>query len=469
MYLVKSIAEGLGKNVFLFFSFLFIHKGIFAQENSPYSRYGVGDILPNQNIATRAMGGISAGYSDFGLVGSPFNLNLNNPASLGDLSHTKNFSNTIFDLGGEVDVRTLRSNTNFDKFRATNVIQSYLQVGFPIATNKMERRGMQWGVSFGLRPLNRINYKIEQNRRIPGVDSINTMYEGSGGINQVNVSTGFKIIGKGTNKNELNIGLSSGYTFGNRDYSSKTSLINDTIPYYKSNYQSKSRYGGFFLTAGLQYEMHLKNAGNLRLGAYSNFQHNLTAYQNSINETYGFDGNGGTFGIDSVFAKKDAKGIVTLPSTYGVGFTYQSNNRHWLIGADYEWSNWNDYRYYNEREYTASNWTARAGVEFYPANPNTAATNKYWSYVKYRAGFYYGSDYIKINNTRYNYAATMGLSLPLTTPRYIQTRGEFVCLNTTVEIGGRGNKQSLGLRENFVRFSFGISMNARWFQKRSYD
>ena len=36
----------------------------FAQENSPYSRYGIGNIVPPGNIANRAMGGISAGVSD---------------------------------------------------------------------------------------------------------------------------------------------------------------------------------------------------------------------------------------------------------------------------------------------------------------------------------------------------------------------------------------------------------------------
>ena len=34
-----------------------------AQENSPYSRYGLGDMVPGQNIISRGMGGIAAGYS----------------------------------------------------------------------------------------------------------------------------------------------------------------------------------------------------------------------------------------------------------------------------------------------------------------------------------------------------------------------------------------------------------------------
>ena len=41
------------------------YTSVAAQENSPYSRYGLGDIAPNHPIVTRGMGGIAAGFSDF--------------------------------------------------------------------------------------------------------------------------------------------------------------------------------------------------------------------------------------------------------------------------------------------------------------------------------------------------------------------------------------------------------------------
>ncbi len=44
-------------------------------ENSPYSRYGLGDQLPTQNIMSRGMGGVSAAYSDI------LSVNFTNPAS----------------------------------------------------------------------------------------------------------------------------------------------------------------------------------------------------------------------------------------------------------------------------------------------------------------------------------------------------------------------------------------------------
>ena len=467
MHLVKSTTDRL-KRFFLLLIVALVTNTVYAQDNSPYSRYGLGDLMPGQNIVNRGMGGISAAYSDYGLIGSPFNLNFTNPASLGNISNTKNFSNTIFDLGGEVDIRTLKSTSTVDKYTSKNTLISYFQVGFPISTKKMEKNGKSWGLSFGLRPITKINYKIEENGRISNIDSINTKYEGSGGVNQLNISTGFRIIGKGKSKNEFNIGFSSGYTFGNRNYSTKISLINDSVAYNSSNTETQSRFGGVFINSGVQYTIHLINSSLLRLGAYANFQQSLNAVQNTMNETFGYNAYGEMVRIDSVYISNDEKGKLIIPLNYGAGFTYQSKNKRWLIGVDYECSKWNDYRYFDKTDKVANNWVIRAGAEYYPAKFN-AASNTYWNYVKYRSGFYYGPDYIKFTEARNNFAVSAGASLPLTTPRYIQSRGEFVSLNTSIEIGAKGNKTSLGLRENYARINFGISMNARWFQKRSYD
>ena len=113
-----------------------------------------------------------------------------------------------------------------------------------------------------------------------------------------------------------------------------------------------------------------------------------------------------------------------------------------------------------------NNWLIRAGVQYYPARESSAST-KYWNFVKYRAGFYYGPDYIKLNDSRNAYAFTGGASFPLTDLRRL--RGEYVVLNTGFEFGAKGSKQTFSVKENITRINIGISMNARWFVKRSYD
>jgi hypothetical protein len=246
------------------------------------------------------------------------------------------------------------------------------------------------------------------------------------------------------------------------------SIINDSIDFYKSNSEVQSRFGGVFLNAGLQYEIHLTNGSKLRLGGYANLQQTLNASQNSINETFGYDLSGGVVPIDSVYKTSDVAGQMKIPATYGAGFTYQSKNKQWLVGADFETTSWANFRYYGEKENIQSTCTVKAGAEFYPARFN-AASNRYWNYIKYRSGFYYGPDYVKLKESRNRYAVTVGAGFPLTTPRLIQSRGEYVALNTSFELGSVGNNTSTGFRESNMRVNVGISMNARWFQKRNYD
>ena len=314
-------------------------------------------------------------------------------------------------------------------------------------------------MSFGLRPVSSINYKIEKNERLPGIDSINTLFEGSGGLNQVFVGTGVRI-------NKFNIGFNVGYMFGNKEYSTRRSFINDSIVYYRSNSATKSNFGGVFVNGALQYEIKINETSTLRIGAYGSLQQTLKAKKDEIRETFSYDGNGAEFKIDSIYAQNGIKGTVEYPSNFGFGFTLI--NKHWLLGIDYDATQWNNYRFYNTADQVQSNFTIRAGAQYYPAKDNTPG-KKYFSFVKYRAGFFYGPDYIKVNDaTRPQYGITVGTGMPLTSLQRLSYGGEFVLLNTALEVGGRGNKNT-NLRESIVRFSVGLSMNARWFRKPKYD
>ncbi len=435
------------KRYFILPFFIILYTSATAQENSPYSRYGLGDLAPNRNVVTRGMGGIAAGYSDFQSV------NFVNPATLG------NVGNTIFDIGTEIDVRTLKSINPAKKFTSANALFSYVQLGVPVGSKKMAKNNCFWGMSFGLRPVSKINYKIENNERLPDIDSISTIYEGSGGLNQAFIGTGVKI------KN-FNIGFNIGYMFGNREYSTRRSFINDSVAYYKANAFTSSHFGGIFATGALQYDIKLNKKSMLRLGAYGSLQQKLKAKKDDIRETFDYDGNGGTFKVDSVFEQKDISGTVEYPSNFGVGFTF--TNDHWLIGADYEATQWSKYRFYDEKDQVKNNYSIRVGAQYYPAKNNTPA-GKYFSFVRYRAGFFYGPDYINVSGiNRPEYGVTLGTGMPLTSLQRISYSGEYVLLNTALEIGGRGNKNS-NLRENIVRFSVGLSMNARWFRRAKYD
>jgi hypothetical protein len=423
-----------------------------AQENSPYSRYGLGDLTPNHNVFTRGMAGISAGIADGNSI------NFTNPASLSAIG------NTIFDVATEIDYRILKSTVPAKKFTSANTYVSYLQMAFPLSTPKMIKKKMFWAMSLGLKPVSKINYKIQENMRDATIDSISTLYEGSGGVNQAFFGTGLKI------KN-LSIGINAGYMFGSKDISSIRTIINDTVSYYTSNSQTKTTLGGFFINGGLQYDLTLaKDAkGNvtksLKLGVYGNMQQNINARKDFIRETIFYDPIGNQYRLDSVYEEKEVKGKIKFPAMVAAGAVYQ--DAHWLIGADFEYGNWANYRTYGEADQVQNNWTLRVGTQYYPAKFNTPV-KKYFNFVKYRAGFYYGPDYIKTTANRPEYGFTLGTGMPLTSLKRISYTGEYVVLNTGLEFGSRGNKQT-NLRETLVRFSIGISMNARWFQKPKYN
>jgi len=443
----------------LFFVVFGLPVMVFSQENSPYSRYGLGDLTPNHNIFTRGMGGISAGVFDYmsnyqGLSGA----NFTNPATLG------NINTTVFDLGAEADIRTLKSANPVKKFTSANSFFSYLNLAFPIASAKMKKKDINWGLSFGLKPVTKINYKIQKDARLNNIDSLSTLYEGSGGTNQAYIGTGMKI-------KHFSFGVNAGYMFGNKDYSTRLIFINDTVAYAKSNTANQTHFGGFFINGGMQYEAILnKDKKNefpkiLRFGIYGNLQQKLKATRDDTKETFSYDANGATYRVDSVYDQKDIKGTIEYPSNFGAGFSYQ--DEHWLFGADFEMTKWANYRYYGQPDLVQNNWVVRVGGQYYPAKQNTPVKN-YFSFVRYRAGFYYGPDYIKTNSSRPDYGFTLGTGMPLTSLQRLSYTTEYVMLNTALEVGGRGDKQN-NIRENTVRFSIGISMNARWFRKLKYD
>lgn len=104
-----------------------------AQDNSPYSRYGLGDLTPSTNIINRGMGSFSAAYSD------PLSVNFNNPASYSAFlayrdERSKKISSgrVLFDVGINFDNHTLREGSSAEKFTGSNAIFSYMQIGVPV-------------------------------------------------------------------------------------------------------------------------------------------------------------------------------------------------------------------------------------------------------------------------------------------------------------------------------------------------
>lgn len=440
---------------------------VFGQDNSPYSRYGIGDLVPPTNILTRAMGGISAGYSDY------LSINFNNPASYASFQgvkelKTKKLSSgrAILDIGMNFESRKLTEPASEKTFSASNALFSYVQVGIPIKPN--------WGLSFGIRPISRISYKMHNTQRLfdPNtglpIDSALTRFEGDGGTYLASLGTGFSIFRREKHKMEekLSVGVNGGYLFGEKNYSTKRTLINDTVSYEQANYQNKTNFGNLYFNAGIQYKLPLNEKMMLTLGAYGNWGQQMNATQDVLRETFEYNSTLGEVRKDSVSDKRNVKGKIDLPSSFTFGFVLQkysvpTKEGGWLIGLDFNQQNWDNYRFYGLKDSVRNKWEVKAGVQL-----NPAPKRNYWSNVAYRFGLFYGPDYIKVGEKLNQFGGSFGLGLPMTYSR--QAPNQVSIINLAFEYSKRGNNDNI-LKENMFKVSLGLSLSDMWFIKRKYE
>lgn len=408
--------------------------------NSPYSRYGIGDLLPSQNILNRGMGGVAAAYWD------PQTINYLNPASYAYFISQR----PVFDFGVELDNLTLRSTNPIRKFSNSSPIISYLNFGIPI---KLFKKPI-FGIAFGLRPVSRVNYRIFRTELLNSGtlnDSVTTLFEGSGGTQQAYFGTGVRL-------KDFSVGVNVGFLFGNKDYSTRRVFLTDTVAYYKSNHETVASIGGFVVNGGAQYTAKLNKKSWLRFGLQGNLQTRVNSRRDLIRETFDYDANGGTFRIDSVFESKDVKGKISLPTSYTAGIIYDRLGK-FMIGVDYTSSKWSQYEFFGEKDQLQDSWQVHIGTQIFP-NPG----KNYFSNVAYRAGFSYGTDYVNVGSELKTWNVSVGAGLPL---RRSQYSNQSTIINTALEIGQRGNNSNL-VKESFYKISIGLSLNDIWFIKRQY-
>jgi hypothetical protein len=435
-----------------------------AQDNSPYSRYGIGDLHPFSNIYNRGMAGISAAHADQSSV------NFVNPASYSRFFAVKEDKSkklargiVLLDVGLNFDNRTLRETNNPEKFTSPNAYFSYLQLGVPVKKD--------WGIVLGLRPVSKINYDILRNERLidPNtnlpIDSAQTQFLGDGGAFLVNTGTGFAI------KN-FSAGINIGYLFGKKDYSTRRELINDSVAYNRSNHQTKTSFGDIFINGGLQYKVMLDSSTKteIRFGVFGNLKQELNARRDVIRETFIRSNDVGDFRLDSVSEQLDVRGTITYPASFGGGIMLErpagEKKGGWLFGIDFVQNAWDDYRFYGQTDAVASNWQLKIGGQIRPAQKEV----KYKNFMSYRAGVFFGNDYIFLGKKLPEFGVSAGISLPvigLKDPSR-RFRTQYTVVNISAEYIKRGNKDNL-LREDIFRLSAGFSLSDVWFVKRKYD
>jgi hypothetical protein len=426
----------------------------YAQSNSPYSRYGLGDVVPNTNVVNRGMGGVAVADTDF------LHVNFNNPASyayfqVGQDARTKkiNSGRVILDAGINFENRTLREPNRAEKFTTSDLFFSYLQIGLPLRKN--------WGLAFGLRPLSHVGYKMNTVEHLNANDSLLAENTGSGGVYLPSIGTGFAIKG-------FSVGVNLGYLFGRMETSVSKGMLSDTVFYYDALYKNETSFNHLYADAGFQFKHDFKydpkneQHNYLIFGASGNLKQTLKATRNTTQGTFVNDPNGPL--SDTIFTKV-VKGEVVYPASYTIGFMFGTDskkNSNWQMGVDVVRTGWDSFRWFGQKDQVQSTTQVRAGGQFRPK-----ASRAYASFVSYRAGFFAGQDYITAGGRLPSWGASFGMGLPI--PNYNRLAiTQRTVVNLSLEYSQRGNNKNV-LKENNFRLSLGLNLGDLWFNKRKYD
>jgi hypothetical protein len=411
--------------------FLFLCCSLSAQTiiTSPYSRYGIGDLTANANAWNLSMGETSIGLR------SPFHINFNNPAS-----YTA-FDSTSFVFEGGVIFNYVTLNTNTQSASRTYASVGYLTFGFPVTK--------WWKTTICLLPYSNVGYNVSTDAILPDVGHTVRIYSGSGGINRFLWGNGFKLT-----KN-LSIGINASYLFGSLTRES-ASTFPDSVYYANFRQDYNITISGFYFDYGIQYTAKLKKDLKLTAGAIFGTNTKVNGSTDYFATTY-FASNGTDYPKDTIQSEAGVRGTITIPLMYGLGLSIEKPEK-WIIGADYRWQNWKNYKAFGSNDSLVNSYQVSAGVELVPDMNNY--TN-YLKRVRYRMGLRYNSTYLQLRQKHLNeYSVSLGFGLPI--------RGMRTAINLSAELGTRGTTQSNLINETYFNFVVGFSIYERWFVKRKY-
>jgi hypothetical protein len=164
------------------------------------------------------------------------------------------------------------------------------------------------------------------------------------------------------------------------------------------------------------------------------------------------------------------KGELVYPASLGAGFIIEQlpdvKKSGWLIGVDVVKTNWDNYRFNGQQDAVKTNWQLRVGGQLRPQLKDT-----YKSLMAYRAGAFFGDDYIYINNQKLPvWGISGGISLPIANLKDASRRfrNQYSVVNISAEYIKRGNNDN-PINENLFRLSFGFTLSDLWFVKHKYE
>lgn len=407
-------------------------------DNSPYSRFGLGNLVSTDFGALDGMGGIAAAYNANNA------LNISNPASLGFLNTTS------FEAGLFSKMSWLESGNENAFFADGNL--THLALGFPLQNpinqiTKVKKSPWHWSAAFGLLPYSRVNYEVQTETVLENIDTVAYQFSGTGGLYQLFLSNGIR-------HNDFSFGFTVGYVFGQISQN-RISFFRDIDNSFSNILDDDINHSGFIWNLGVQQRIPLKNQVNLTLGATFNSNMNISARSQSLNRRFNT-----FYGYDTIAANSSSQSTVTLPLEFSLGATL-SKDRKWLLGVDYSATQWANYNHPLKQETLSNAYRVGLGGGY---TPDYNAVNRYFKKVTYRAGAFYQLDPRSSDGEQLNqYGVNLGMGLPIILPK----KGKVGDANLSIEAGRFAYASSIS--EQYLVFKAAFSFNDNsWFYKREF-
>lgn len=429
----------------------------YTRRNSPYSRYGLGDLF-----STQFQPGLSTGGGFGATYNSAWDFSISNPASLGHIQ------STTFDVGVFYKHSQLSEESTGMKGAANDGNLTYLSLAFPITRSwELEkdtlRRGIpiQWGMGFSLLPHSTVAYDVRVTRDLTDIGNVQYKYTGEGTRFRVNW-------GNGVRYKNLSLGANLGFLFGTVNDRTTISFLDSAYTYaFSERFQSEENTVGLLWDAGAQYSLYLKNQkdpdltkdSRITFGAYLGGSNAMRVLSKELQFRYG-----GAYSTDTLVETADVKSHMQLPLYVGGGIAF-TKGAQWKVGVNYEAQFWDNFSYSERNISVANSYLVSLGAEF---TPDFADFTNYLKRIRYRAGFYYGKDprVVGSGTTAYQltkYGITFGLGLPVK-PLKSSTLGH---VHVGFEFGYLGDPNLI--KEQFFQCNLAFSLNdGSWFRRYKF-
>ena len=390
--------------------------------NSPYTRFGYGQLATYDLGFSKAMGGTGIALRNSNQI------NLHNPASYSSVD-TLTF---IMDMGATLQ------NANFAengvRKNARNATFDYFTLQYRL------RKGL--GMTLAFTPFSNVGYDYSNTQTIrddeDGTVTTTNEYTGGGGLGRVTAGLGWQPF-KG-----LSIGANASYIYG-------------TLSHYVYNEYSDESIS----TRTKQYTAPLSGL-SFDFGAQGYFGWGKNRFTVGATYTLGSTFSGKPYMVDYIVTGSTATSADTvwcspfsLPECLGAGIAYRYDERL-TVAADVRLQRYGSTLFFDVPG--TDSYRASLGAEYIPES----YTRNFFRRLHYRAGVHYATSYFTVNGQEgpAEYGASIGVGIPIINGynqrSSVNVSGQFIHVQP----------HTAGLiSENYLQLSISVSFIENWFAK----